>query len=35
VTFRAKNATAIQYQTTIANTPTYDISVTVEQLGIL
>jgi hypothetical protein len=34
VTFRAQNATAIQYQTTIANTPTYDISVTVEQLGL-
>ena len=32
VTFRAKNATAIQYQTTIANTPTYDVSVVVEQL---
>jgi hypothetical protein len=34
VTFRAQNATAIQYQTTIANTPTYDVSVTVEQLGL-
>lgn len=34
VTFRAQNATNIQYQTTIANTPTYDISVTVEQLGL-
>lgn len=34
VTFRAKNATAIQYQTVIANTPTYDISVNIEQLGI-
>lgn len=34
VTFRAKNATNIQYQTTIANTPTYDISVAVEQLSV-
>lgn len=34
VTFRAKNATNIQYQTTIANTPTYDVSVTVEQLSL-
>jgi len=34
VTFRAQNATAIQYQTTIVNTPTYDVSVTVEQLGL-
>jgi hypothetical protein len=34
VTFRAKNATTIQYQTTIVNTPTYDVSVTVEQLGL-
>jgi hypothetical protein len=34
VTFRALTATTIQYQTTIVNTPTYDISVTVEQLGI-
>ena len=34
VTFRAKNATNIQYQTTIANTPTYDVSVAVEQLSL-
>lgn len=34
VTFRAKNATNIQYQTTISNTPTYDVSVAVEQLSL-
>jgi hypothetical protein len=34
VTFRARTATAIQYQTTIANTPTYDVNVVVEQLTI-
>lgn len=34
VTFRAKNATTIQYQTVIANTPTYDVSVMVEQLSL-
>ena len=34
VTFRAKTATNIQYQTVIANTPTYDVEVTVEQLSL-
>jgi hypothetical protein len=34
VTFRAKNATNIQYQTVIANTPTYDVTATVEQLSL-
>lgn len=34
VTFRAKNATAIQYKIMIANTPTYDVSVIVEQLSL-
>ena len=34
VTFRALTATVIQYSTAIVNTPTYDINVTVEQLGL-
>lgn len=33
IVFRAKNGTNIQYSTTIVNTPTYDVSVSVEQLG--
>jgi hypothetical protein len=33
LSFRAKNATNIQYSTTIVNTPTYDVSVSLEQLG--
>ena len=34
VTFRARTATAIKYQTTIANAPNYDVNVVVEQLTI-
>jgi len=34
VTFRAKNATNIQYQTVIVNTPTYDVTATVESLSL-
>jgi hypothetical protein len=33
VPFRAKTGTNIQYSTTIVNTPTYDVSVSLEQLG--
>jgi hypothetical protein len=32
-TFRAKSGTNITYQTTISNTPTYDLSVALDQLS--
>jgi hypothetical protein len=33
-TFMAKTATTIQYSTTIANTPTYDVRVALNQVGV-